>query len=43
MSISVIRSFLPLYAAEQIKMSTVEVGVLLASVWGAQLIARLVL
>lgn len=39
MGLSVIRSFLPLYASEQIKMSTVEVGVLLASVWGAQLVA----
>jgi MFS family permease len=39
MGISVIRSFLPLYASEQIKMSTVEVGVLLASVSGAQLLA----
>jgi DHA1 family multidrug resistance protein-like MFS transporter len=39
MGISVIRSFLPLYAAERIRMSTVEVGLLLASVWGAQLVA----
>jgi len=36
---SLIGSFLPLYASEQIKMSTVEVGVLLASVSGAQLVA----
>jgi DHA1 family multidrug resistance protein-like MFS transporter len=39
MGLSVMRSFLPLYAAEQIKMSTVDVGVLFASVWGAQLFA----
>lgn len=39
MGLSVIRSFLPIYASEQIKMSTVDVGVLLASFSGAQLVS----
>jgi len=39
MGLSVMRSFLPLYAAEQVKMSTVDVGMLSASVWAAQLFA----
>jgi predicted MFS family arabinose efflux permease len=37
--VSVIRSFLPLYASGQVKMSTVDVGVLLSSFSGAQLIS----
>lgn len=38
MGLSVIRSFLPLYASERINMSTLEIGVLLASVSGVQLV-----
>jgi len=36
---TVASSFLPLYASQQIKMSTVDVGVLFASVFAAQLVA----
>jgi NNP family nitrate/nitrite transporter-like MFS transporter len=36
---ALVTSFLPLYASEQIKMSTIEVGVLLSCLFGAQLLA----
>ena len=36
-----IRSFLPLYASEQIKMSTLEVGILISATSAAQLIAMM--
>ena len=39
MGVSVIRSFLPLYASGQVKMSTVDVGVLLSLFSGAQLVS----
>jgi DHA1 family multidrug resistance protein-like MFS transporter len=39
MGASLIRSFLPLYASEQVKMSTLEVGVLISATSAAQLIA----
>jgi MFS family permease len=39
MGLSVIRAFLPIYASGQVKMSTVDVGVLLASFSGAQLVS----
>ena len=41
--IMVIRSFLPLYASEQVGMSTMEVGILMATISGAQLVAMPVL
>lgn len=39
MTVSLMRSFLPLYASEQIRMSTVEVGVLLSATSAAHLAA----
>lgn len=39
MTASLMRSFLPLYASEQIKMSTVDVGVLLGAISAVQLAA----
>jgi MFS family permease len=39
MGASLIRSFLPLYASEQVQMSTLEVGVLISATSAAQLIA----
>jgi len=39
MTVALMRSFLPIYASEQIKMSTVEVGVLLSATSAAQLAA----
>ena len=39
MTVSLVRYFLPLYASEEIKMSTVEVGVLLSATAAAQLAA----
>jgi MFS family permease len=39
MGVSLIRSFLPLYASEQVRMSTLDVGVLISATSAAQLIA----
>jgi MFS family permease len=39
MTFSLMKSFLPLYASDQINMSTVQVGVLLSAVYAAQLAA----
>jgi MFS family permease len=39
MGFSVVRSFLPLYASGRIRMSTIEVGTLIATVSAAQLVA----
>jgi MFS family permease len=39
MTVSLMRSFLPLFAAEQIKMSTVQVGALISATFAVQLIA----
>jgi MFS family permease len=38
MTISLMRSFLPLYASQLIKMSTVEVGVLISATFAVQLV-----
>jgi DHA1 family multidrug resistance protein-like MFS transporter len=39
MGVALIRSFLPLYAAEQVRMSTLEVGILISATSAVQLIA----
>jgi MFS family permease len=39
MGVSLVRSFLPLYASEQIQMSTLEVGILIGATSAAQLVA----
>ena len=39
MSLSLMKSFLPLYASKQINMSTVQVGILLSATYAAQLAA----
>ena len=39
MGVALMRSFLPLYASEQVRMSTLEVGVLISATSGVQLIA----
>ena len=39
MGVALIRSFLPLYASEQIKMSTLDVGILISATSAVQLIA----
>jgi DHA1 family multidrug resistance protein-like MFS transporter len=39
MPLSLMKSFLPLYASEQVNMSTVQVGILLSAAFAAQLLA----